>query len=83
MIEKATIIYTIIDDILKAMGHKKDIRQKMTDAEVITTALIAAIIFSSNIERAKIALHETGLIPDMLDSYGFVLSNVEFIRVRC
>lgn len=67
MIEKATIIYTIIDDILKAMRHKQDIRQKMTDAEVITTALIAAIVFSGNIERAKVALYETGLIPDMLE----------------
>lgn len=67
MIEKATIIYTIIDDILKAVQHKEDIRQKMTDAEVITTALIAAIVFSGNIERAKVALYETGLIPDMLE----------------
>lgn len=67
MIEKATIIYTIIDDILKAMRHNQDIRQKMTDAEVITTALIAAIVFSGNIERAKVALYETGLIPNMLD----------------
>lgn len=67
MIEKATIIYTIIDDILKAMRHKQDIRQKMTDAEVITTALIAAIVFSGNIGRAKVALYETGLIPDMLE----------------
>jgi len=35
----------------------------MTDAEVITTALIAAIVFSGNIERAKVAMYETGLIP--------------------
>ena len=67
MIIKATIIYTIIDDVLKAIGHKQDKRQKMNDSEVITTALIAAIVFAGNIEAARIALYQTGLIPDMLD----------------
>lgn len=39
----------------------------MTDSEVITTALISAIVFAGNIERARVVLHETGLIPDMLE----------------
>lgn len=67
MINKTIIIYTIVDDILKAIKHKKDKRQKMTDSEVITIALIAAIVFAGNIEKARVVLHETGLIPDMLE----------------
>jgi hypothetical protein len=66
MSEKAIIIYTLIDDILKAVNHREDIRAKMNDSEVITTFLMAALIFSGNIEKAKNVLYETGLIPDML-----------------
>ncbi len=67
MVEKATIIYTIVDDILKAIGHKQDIRQKMTDSEVMTTALMAMIVFCGNVEKAKVALYQSGLTPDMLE----------------
>lgn len=33
------------DDLLKAIGHKDDIRPHMSDAEIITTAFVAAIFF--------------------------------------
>ena len=36
-------IYAITDDLLKAIGHENDFRCEMSDAEIITTALIAAI----------------------------------------
>lgn len=62
----AVTVYTIVDDIIKALGHKFDKRQKMTDSEVITTEIIAALIFGGNIERARKILLELGLIPDML-----------------
>lgn len=66
MVTKSFVIYCIVDDILRAMNHREDIRRKMTDSEVITTALVAAVVFSGNIEKAKCALWETGLIPNML-----------------
>lgn len=66
MITKTFVIYCIVDDILGAMNHWEDGRRRMSDSEVITTALVAAVIFSGNIEKARIALWETGLIPDML-----------------
>ncbi len=31
MINHATAIYTIIDDVLKAVGHQEDPRRKVTD----------------------------------------------------
>jgi len=43
MINITTIVYTIIDDILKSIKYKEYKRKKMNDAEVITTGLIACI----------------------------------------
>ena len=66
MIDHTTIIYCIIDDLLKARGHIDDVRCELSDAEVITTALVAARYFGGNIEHARAFLRETGLMPRML-----------------
>jgi hypothetical protein len=68
MIDKATALYTITDDLFKAIGHKDDIRCGMTDAEVATTALVAALCFGGNLEKAKCSLQQTGLMPTMLST---------------
>jgi len=65
-INKAIIVYTIVDDVLKGIQHKGDERQQMTDAEVITTAILAGLLFGGNVENARKILFETGLIPRML-----------------
>ena len=36
------------DDLLKAIGHDEDIRRQMSDAEIITTVLVAAMFFNGN-----------------------------------
>ena len=41
-----------IDDLLKAIGHDEDCRRQMSDAEIITTAIIAAIFFNVNHSKA-------------------------------
>lgn len=66
MIDHTTELYCIIDDLLKATGHTEDTRRQMSDAEVLTTALVAAQFFGSNMETARSFLHETGLMPRML-----------------
>jgi hypothetical protein len=66
VIDHTTELYCIIDDLLKATGHTEDARRVMSDAEVLTTALVAAQFFSSNLEHARCFLQETGLIPQML-----------------
>ncbi|MUG93758.1 hypothetical protein F7734_15565 [Scytonema sp. UIC 10036] len=48
MLNEIITIYAIIDDLLKAIGHDKNCRRKMSDAEIITTAIIAAIFFGGN-----------------------------------
>lgn len=66
MIDHTVALYCITDDLLKAVGHREDSRCELTDAEVITTALVAALYFGGNIERARSFMRETNLMPRML-----------------
>jgi hypothetical protein len=66
VIDHTTALYCIVDDLLKAIGHEDDRRCELTDAEVITTALVAAFNFGGNVERSRWFLQETGLVPRML-----------------
>jgi Transposase DDE domain len=59
-------IYCLCDDILKAMNHRRDEQQQMSDAEVMTTAIVAAIYFGGNFEKARKQLSEPHYIPSML-----------------
>lgn len=71
MIDEIIAIYVIIDDLLKAVGHVEDNRIAMSDAEVITSALVAAKFFGGNHETACKHLKEDGLIPTMLSKSRF------------
>ena len=53
MIDHTTALYCIVDDLLKAVGHKDDCRRELTDAEVVTSALVAAFNFGGNSERSR------------------------------
>lgn len=59
------------DDLLKAIGHDDDIRRQMSDAEIITTALIAAIFFNGNHSKACAYMKDHNLIPKMLEKSRF------------
>lgn len=71
MIDKITALYVITDDILKAIGHPEDCRRSLSDAEVLTTAFVAATFFSGNQTHARHYLSETGLMPQMLGNSRF------------
>jgi hypothetical protein len=58
MVNEIIAIYAITDDLLKAMGHTEDPRTVMSDAEVITTALVAARFFGGNHHLACVYLLE-------------------------
>lgn len=66
MIDHVTTLYCITDDLLKAIGHREDARRTLFDAEVLTTALTAALYFGGNVEHARRFMRETGLMPRML-----------------
>ena len=46
--DKVIAIYCFSDDLLKAIGHKTKEGCRTTDAEIITTALISALLFKGN-----------------------------------
>jgi len=66
VIDHTTALYCITADLLKAAGHTDDCRCALTDAEVITTALVAAFYFGGNIERSRKFMGSAGLMPHML-----------------
>jgi hypothetical protein len=64
-------VYCLCDDLLKALYHGEDRQCQMSDAEVMTTALIAALFFGGNHEKARLFLQEMGYIPQMLGKSRF------------
>jgi hypothetical protein len=66
MYDRTLAIYCFIDDLLKAMQHTEDSRCEFSDAEVITTAIVAMLFFGGNFERARRFLHSSGMMPRML-----------------
>lgn len=68
MIETIVALYCVIDDVLKALGHKEDARRRMSDAEVLVTALVAARFFAGNHQQSRDYLDEHGLVPEMLSA---------------
>lgn len=71
MDEQIVAIYTLTNDILKAIGHQENSQCRMNDSEIITTALVAALFFGGNYEIARAFLQEKGYIPDMLSKSRF------------
>jgi len=71
MIEKSVAIYTIIDDLLKEIGHREPENRKISDAEVITTCIISALYFSGNQEKGICFMRSTKLIGNMLSKSRF------------
>ena len=59
-------VYTISDDLLLSLGHQEHPLVKMSDAEVMTTAIIAARYFGGNQQTACAVLKTLGYIPNML-----------------
>jgi hypothetical protein len=66
VIDHTTALYCITADLLKAAGYTDDVRCALTNAEVITTALIATLYFGGNIERSRSFMRSSGLMPRML-----------------
>jgi hypothetical protein len=59
-------IYGVCHDVLKALHHREDWQQNMTDAEVMTTALVAMRFFGGNFAQARALLGTGHYIPPML-----------------
>src|SRR5678816_639530 len=71
MQEQIITIYCLCADFLVAYGHQEDPQAKMTTAEVMTVALVAATFFTGNQELSRCFLKEHGYIPTMLSKSRF------------
>lgn len=55
--------YVVIDDVLDLMGHSDDSRTQVSNAEILTVAVVAAKYFQNHHERALCMLQQTGYVP--------------------
>ena len=68
---KITGIFCLIDDILKGINHKEDVRREVSDSEIILTSIISATSFYGNHNSAIKFVKQYGFIPNMLDKSRF------------
>jgi hypothetical protein len=66
MDDKILAVYCLSADILNAIGHAEDPPQQMSDAEVITTGLVAMWCFRGNVEAARALLSRPRYMPHRL-----------------
>jgi hypothetical protein len=66
MDDKILAVYGLSADLLQALGHVEDPQQQMSDAEVITTGLVAMLFFRGNVEAARALLSTPGYMPHRL-----------------
>lgn len=71
MYSRTLAIYCFLDDLLKALQHREDSRQKVSDSEILTVAVCAMLFFGGNYSRSREFFTESGLMPRMLDKSQF------------
>jgi hypothetical protein len=65
------VVFCLCDDMLKSLHHYEDAQCQMSDAEVMTTAIVAMLYFKGNFCLASRYLYEYGYIPNMLSRSRF------------
>lgn len=68
---KIIAIYCFVDDLLKGTGRQEDNRRKVSDSEIITSAIISALYFGGHLDNGRHFMKMTGLSPLMLDKSRF------------
>lgn len=69
--DKITALFCFVDDLLKAINHQEDSRRRISDSEVITTAIVSALYFGGHYDNARRFMHQYNYIPNMLDKSRF------------
>jgi hypothetical protein len=65
------LVYCLCADLLKALAHKEDVQCQMSDAEVMTAGIVAALYFGGKHKLACDFLQEQGYIPQMVSKSQF------------
>ena len=53
MDDQIGVLFYLCDDFLKSIDHHEDRQCRMSDAEVLTTALVSALYFGGNYELVR------------------------------
>lgn len=69
--DKVIGIFCFIDDLLQTGGHHEDSRRRVSDSEVITTAIVSSLYFGGHQDKGRQFMKMTGMIPLMLDKSRF------------
>lgn len=64
----ATTVYVIADEVLQILNEKDDPLSKMSNAEVITFAIVSAKFFSGNHKFTRHLCKKLGLFSEMLSN---------------
>jgi hypothetical protein len=59
-------VFVIIDDLMQALGHKSHALAQVSDAEILTVAVVAAKFFTNQQERACRVLQDAGYLAGPL-----------------
>jgi hypothetical protein len=65
------VVFCLCADMLKSLRHYEDSQSQMSDAEVMTTAIIAMLYFRGNFSLASRYLFDHRYIPGMLSASRF------------
>ncbi|WP_372369553.1 hypothetical protein [Candidatus Uabimicrobium sp. HlEnr_7] len=71
MEKEIIIVFCICDEITQALKIVEDPQVKMTNSEIMTTALVSMLYFSGNFEKGRNFLAEHGYIKKMLSKSRF------------
>jgi hypothetical protein len=63
--------YYLCDEFLKAVGHRDDQQVRLSTAEVMSVALVAAAFFGGNLEASRLFLDEYGYIEKAISKSRF------------
>lgn len=65
------IVYCLSDDYLKEVGHRENSQCQVSDAEILTTALVAVLYFSGNFALAQRSLAQSAYFGKRLSRSRF------------
>lgn len=63
-----TAVYVIVDEVLRILNVNDDPQSRMSNAEVITFAIVTAKFFSGNYQFARYFCKKLGLFPEILSN---------------
>jgi hypothetical protein len=85
-------IFCIVDDVLKNLGLKDDVRAEASNSEILTIAILAFLFFGGNFKKALSFVSQQNLfakisysrflmrLRDLVNNWGSTLSSA-FLRI--